>query len=46
MPLLLHMSSWHGAQLSKRDIFMAWYLIMHRDNFIFTFTLSLSDCTS
>jgi len=26
-------SSWHGAWLSTGYVFMAWYLVKHRDNF-------------
>jgi hypothetical protein len=29
-------TTWHGAQLSKGYIFMAWYLVKHRSNFTFT----------
>jgi hypothetical protein len=30
----LSMSPWRCASLSKRYIFMAWYLVKHGDNFI------------
>jgi hypothetical protein len=33
--LLPNTSSWHGAKLSNRYIFKAWYLIKHRGNFAF-----------
>jgi hypothetical protein len=29
-------SSWRGALLRTSYVFMAWYLVKHRDNFIFT----------
>jgi hypothetical protein len=32
--------SWLRAYLSTGYFFMAWYLVKHRDNFIFTFTWS------
>jgi hypothetical protein len=28
-----HTSSWRGAYLSTKYIFMVWYLFKHRDNF-------------
>jgi len=40
-----HTSSWRGAQSRTGYVFMTWYLVKHRDNFTFTFTLpsELSD---
>jgi hypothetical protein len=35
----LHTSSWRGAWLSTRYVFMAWYLVKTRD---ITFTLQIS----
>jgi len=33
-----HVPSWHGVELSTGHVFMAWYLVKHRDYFAFTFT--------
>jgi len=34
-------SSWHGAELSAGYLFMAWYLVQHRDTFTFIYSINL-----
>jgi len=36
----------HGVVLNQaQDVFMAWYLVKHRDKFIFTFTRTTKHVT-
>jgi hypothetical protein len=36
IPPFPHVSSWRGAHFSTGYVFVAWYLVKHRDNFAFT----------
>jgi hypothetical protein len=38
-PPLPHMPAWYGASLSMGYVFRMWYIVMHRDDFAFSFTL-------
>jgi hypothetical protein len=42
IPPLCHTSSRHGVQLRRGHVFMAWYLVKHRDSF-YLYLLSLKE---
>jgi len=42
IPPLPSTSSWRDAYLSNGYVFMAWYLVNHRDSFIVYLTLGLT----
>jgi hypothetical protein len=44
IPPLHHTSSWRGASLGDRCVFIAWYFVKYRDNFIFTLNPRILVC--